>query len=955
MRQLTPSTHKKGSTKYKEIVSPATGSTVNDFYISNENNIAYNRVPGQLDKQILGRVTHVSSITVYSDYANLPNAMEYANDTRLLSLTNNALPIKIYKANNGTWQVQTGVQTDSFYVDDSTGLVYRATATSPYFAEVSDGGGVEEFDGTSFNPLTAGLESGIYRCTNLTALISIAEAGGEEIENEVYSGGILILDGAEGEWYYTYIEPSWGEYYGGSTDGETVWFQNAVCINSDVESFLTHHDETYYENVAINERLAKDMITKINANTTLANSKQNRVVSLNDVSVSASDWVSDSTQTGYSYKAFIEIKDVLATNRVFVTFSTADANSGNYCPVATAENGGIYIWSKTNTAITLDSIVVIPDQAIDTSVNWGWKFYQLSQTPDVSTSYAWAPSPTQSYLMSTAVWNSNMTTFNIKSITISSDGYILLNNADGLPLTIWVANSTVYTSLIGMFQQQGITIDTSHITQQSGWIYVKDEDSTNVTLYNTNFVMFWFQNGVSARWGQQSGFQNWLTSNAEAFYGVNIPEGVTRLWDYVSDLFGSAQLQYVSLPSTLTSINGQAFYANTLLKNVIFKSSSAPTGVSNSTFAFVTCKIYVPATSYTAYRTAYGSLSFANQLTAWSDSNGITNANDLTGVEKTANKVTSLSSSSTDTEYPSAKAVYDALSSAGGDVDLFAPIKNTVATGLHWEATTFTDAPSNFNAKYIWTDRIDIYYSDGTNNLVLNKATKTWSPVTWTGIANSDLIAQSASSVWQGVDGNTYCGIDGGHQYVLDRSTKTWSRVYFSFPSVVYNTNFKGVRIWSDGTYNYWTFKRITCRWDGTGTTWSLLSNDSSQPYSGYHVFSNGQNYYYVVSNTLYKLDKSTFTWSEIASSQWVTYIHSCYGRNVFARADFSNLNAYMLDNETETFVPTTLTYCPTSSFTGDEGARLWWSDGENVYASSGTEHYILKKDIVVETQIQYK
>lgn len=34
--------------------------------------------------------------------------------------------------------------------------------------------------------------------------------------------------------------------------------------------------------------------------------------------------------------------------------------------------------------------------------------------------------------------------------------------------------------------------------------------------------------------------------------------------------------------------------------------------------------------------------------------------------ERTANKVTSLSSSSTDTQYPSAKAVYDAIQAGGG-------------------------------------------------------------------------------------------------------------------------------------------------------------------------------------------------------------------------------------------------------------------------------------------------
>ena len=45
----------------------------------------------------------------------------------------------------------------------------------------------------------------------------------------------------------------------------------------------------------------------------------------------------------------------------------------------------------------------------------------------------------------------------------------------------------------------------------------------------------------------------------------------------------------------------------------------------------------------------------------------ITSHQDITGKEDKTNKVTSISSSSTDTEYPSAKAVYDALGAAGGE------------------------------------------------------------------------------------------------------------------------------------------------------------------------------------------------------------------------------------------------------------------------------------------------
>lgn len=42
---------------------------------------------------------------------------------------------------------------------------------------------------------------------------------------------------------------------------------------------------------------------------------------------------------------------------------------------------------------------------------------------------------------------------------------------------------------------------------------------------------------------------------------------------------------------------------------------------------------------------------------------------DLTGVERTANKVTAIGSSSNDTQYPSAKAVYDAIQTAIGTIE----------------------------------------------------------------------------------------------------------------------------------------------------------------------------------------------------------------------------------------------------------------------------------------------
>lgn len=51
------------------------------------------------------------------------------------------------------------------------------------------------------------------------------------------------------------------------------------------------------------------------------------------------------------------------------------------------------------------------------------------------------------------------------------------------------------------------------------------------------------------------------------------------------------------------------------------------------------------------------------------DSNFLTSHQDISGKEDTSNKVTSLSASNTDTEYPSAKAVYDTIHNSGGYVE----------------------------------------------------------------------------------------------------------------------------------------------------------------------------------------------------------------------------------------------------------------------------------------------
>lgn len=66
-------------------------------------------------------------------------------------------------------------------------------------------------------------------------------------------------------------------------------------------------------------------------------------------------WASDSTYSDYPYKGTINITGVTDADGVEVTFSNADATSGNYSPICATFNGGVYIWSKTQ-----DTSIVIP-------------------------------------------------------------------------------------------------------------------------------------------------------------------------------------------------------------------------------------------------------------------------------------------------------------------------------------------------------------------------------------------------------------------------------------------------------------------------------------------------------------------------------------------------------------------------------------------------------------------
>jgi len=74
--------------------------------------------------------------------------------------------------------------------------------------------------------------------------------------------------------------------------------------------------------------------------------------------LAASSWVADNTYPDYAYRCMVSIADVTASDVPEVMFGYTEAVSGNYSPIAVSTSGGVYLYAKVNTSITVDSITI---------------------------------------------------------------------------------------------------------------------------------------------------------------------------------------------------------------------------------------------------------------------------------------------------------------------------------------------------------------------------------------------------------------------------------------------------------------------------------------------------------------------------------------------------------------------------------------------------------------------
>ena len=121
------------------------------------------------------------------------------------------------------------------------------------------------------------------------------------------------------------------------------------------------------------------------------------------------------------------------------------------------------------------------------------------------------------------------------------------------------------------------------------------------------------------------------------------------------------------------------------------------------------------------------------------------------------------------------------------------PLTNSISeTGFFaktWNGLT------DFNGSKIWTDGNNIYYSNASNQYVLDKDTSTWSAKTWNGFTDLD-----GSNIW--TDGENIFYSSGTNQYVLNKTTSTWSKKTWSSQGI---TSFDAYRLWTDGKNIYWS------------------------------------------------------------------------------------------------------------------------------------------------------
>ena len=240
-----------------------------------------------------------------------------------------------------------------------------------------------------------------------------------------------------------------------------------------------------------------------------------------------------------------------------------------------------------------------------------------------------------------------------------------------------------------------------------------------------------------------------------------------------------------------------------------------------------------------------------------------------------------------------------------------------------WNPKTWNSL-MNFYGGGVWSDGENMYYSENTDQYILNKSTSTWIPKTWTGLSSID-----GWYIW--TDGEDVYYSDYDDHYVLNKDTSTW--IEKTWKGLTY---FTGSCIWTDGERIYHSYQSKQYVLDKDTSTWIEKTWNGLTELNGDCIWSDGENVFYSNGSFQYILDKTTSTWIE---KTW-NGLRIFYGCFIWTKGDeiyYSNgPDQYILDKSTSTWIPKT--WSGLKQFYGNNV----WTNEENMYYSYGSNQYML-------------
>lgn len=95
-----------------------------------------------------------------------------------------------------------------------------------------------------------------------------------------------------------------------------------------------------------------------------------------------------------------------------------------------------------------------------------------------------------------------------------------------------------------------------------------------------------------------------------------------------------------------------------------------------------------------------------------------------------------------------------------------------------WKSVSFTNVPTNFDPKYVWSDNNNVYYSNNNIQLQVDEISKQFVPISWQG----ELTSFDGDKIWD--SNNRIYYSDNDKQYTLDTISKFWKRIYWLYGDI---------------------------------------------------------------------------------------------------------------------------------------------------------------------------